>query len=178
MEHGGPILSYEKILIKSSVGMIRVDTDWKDVIEPGTPMYLDHTTGKVTPKLTSLLIGNYYPRMESEMKARRITVEQYIDLGTWCKCYRDDIERIEHTQLEACALASKDLGFEVPLSAMQRVAKKMKVKWANAKPEPLPVPLDREAIIILMGAIAGLYVELGKTVPDNLANLHSTYVKE
>ena len=110
--------------------------------------------------------------------AQRMTLEQYIDIGKWCQHNRERIETTGCTQLEAAALVSKDLGFEVPLSTVIRAAKKMGVAWANSPPKPPPVPLDHEAIVLLICAVEGLYVELGKTVPDNLANLHSTYVKE
>ena len=53
-----------------------------------------------------------------------------------------------------------------------------KSKWANSPPPPPIVPIDHEAIVILIGAISGLYIETGKTIPDNLANLNSRYVKE
>ena len=52
-----------------------------------------------------------------------------------------------------------------------------KVKWAKSPAPPPPVPIEQEAIVILIGAISGLYVETGRTVPAELANLQSTYVR-
>lgn len=112
------------------------------------------------------------------MKVKRMTVEQYIQINDWLKLNKDRIEKTEYSQLEAAAIAGKELGFDVPLSSIQRCAKMANIVWANSPPKLPPVPIDREAIIILIGALSGLYIEEGKTVPDNLANLQSRYVKE
>ena len=112
------------------------------------------------------------------MKIQRMTIEQYDKLTTWLRMNKDIIENQKSTQLEAAAKASSALGFKVPLSSIQRCAKMADIEWANAKPEPPPVPIGHEAIVILIGAISGLYIESGKTIPDNLANLNSRYVKE
>ncbi len=112
------------------------------------------------------------------MKVKRMTVEQYIQVADWLKLNKDRVEKMRYTQFEVAAIAGGELGFDVPLSSIQRCAKITNITWANSPPKPPPVPIDREAIIILIGAVAGLYIEEGKTVPDNLANLQSQYVKE
>ena len=117
-------------------------------------------------------------RKDSEMKVQRMTVEQYIQVTDWLKMQKSVIEDQKSTQLEVAARASSVLGHKIPLSSIQRCAKMAKIEWANSPPKPPPVPIDHEAIVILIGAIAGLYIETGKTVPDNLANLQTRYVKE
>jgi len=120
----------------------------------------------------------YNKRSCKMSKAQRMTYEQYVDVTDWCKDNKERIERLGWTQLQAAQEATIALGFAVPLSSMQRCAKKVKIKWANSPPKSPEVPIDHEAIVILIGAIAGLYVETGKTIPDNLANLQSSYVRE
>ncbi|GAJ04105.1 unnamed protein product, partial [marine sediment metagenome] len=100
------------------------------------------------------------------MKLKRMTIERYIQITDWLKLNKDRIEKGGCTQLEAVAMAEKELGYEVPLSSIQRCAKMADIAWANSPPKPPPVPIDREAIIILIGALSGLYIEEGKTVPD------------
>jgi len=107
-----------------------------------------------------------------------MTVEQYIQITDWLKLNKNRVEKMGSTQLEAAAMVGNELGFAVPLSSIQRCAKMANIIWSNSPPKPPPVPIDREAIIILIGALSGLYIEEGKTVPDNLANLQSRYVKE
>lgn len=112
-------------------------------------------------------------------KQQRITVEQYVEITDWCKNNKHRIEsQTECTQAEAAAIASGELGYGVPITTIQRCAKIAKIKWAKSPAPPLPVPLEREAIIILIGAISGLYVETGRSVPAELANLQSMYVRE
>lgn len=111
-------------------------------------------------------------------KQIRITVEKYVEITDWLKENKNKIEVTENTQSEAAAIAEAALGYAVPLTTIQRCAKIAKVKWAKSPNPPLPVPLDHEAIVILIGAIAGLYIETGRTVPAELANLQSTYVRE
>lgn len=111
-------------------------------------------------------------------KQERITMEKYVEITDWLKMNKNKIEVTEHTQAEASLLAESELGYAVPLTTIQRCAKMAKIKWAKSPAPPSPVPLEREAIIILMGAIAGLYVETGKTVPAELANLQTTYVQD
>jgi len=105
-------------------------------------------------------------------------MEQYVEITDYLRENKHRIESAENTQAEAAAIAEQALGYPVPLTTIQRCAKIAKVKWAKSPSPPPPVPLKREAIIILMGAIAGLYVETGKSVPDELANLQTTYVRE
>lgn len=112
------------------------------------------------------------------MKATRMSIEQYLQIGKWLENNRDMIESRGHSQGEAQILMSSALGYEVPLSSVTRCAKAMSIRWAGSPAKPPPVPLEREAIIILIGAIAGLYIETNRTVPDDLANLQSTYTKE
>ena len=112
------------------------------------------------------------------MAQTRMSVEQYDEINCWLRNNKNRIERIECTQLEAASMCGSELGFKIPLSTIQRCAKIAKVKWALSPSKPLPVPIGRDAIIILMGALSGLYIELGKTVPDRLANLQSAYVRE
>lgn len=110
-------------------------------------------------------------------KQQRMTVEQYVEITECLKVSKHRIEASEFTQLEAAAYIGSNLGYEIPLTTIQRCAKIAKVKWAKSPTPPLPVPLEREAIIILIGAIAGLYIETNRTVPAELANLQSTYVR-
>lgn len=113
------------------------------------------------------------------MPKQRMTVEQYVEITDWLKNNKNRIERLnECTQLEAAAIAEAELGYAVPLTTIQRCAKIAKVKWAKSPAPPPPVPIERDAIIILIGAISGLYVETGRTLPAELANLQSTYVRE
>ena len=111
-------------------------------------------------------------------KAKRMTYEQYVDVTDWCKDNKDRIERMKLTQLQAAQEATLALGFAVPLSSMQRCAKRVKIEWANSPPKPPEPPIEHEAIVILMGAIAGLYIETDRTIPDNLANLQTAYARE
>ncbi len=111
-------------------------------------------------------------------KVQRISIEQYDKLTTWLRANKEQIEAGQLTQLTTAARAGGELGFKVPLSSIQRCAKMAKIEWVNSPPKPPPVPLDHEAIVILIGALCGIYIETGKTVPDNLANLQSRYVKE
>lgn len=111
-------------------------------------------------------------------KQNRITVEQYVEIVDYLKVNKCRIEAAENTQLEAAAIAEADLGYVVPLTTIQRCAKIAGVRWAKSPALPPPVPLDHEAIVILIGAIAGLYIETGRTIPENLANLQSTYARQ
>lgn len=111
--------------------------------------------------------------------AHRMTLEQYYEIIGWLKENKHRIHSSSNaTQLETCKQAEESLGFNVPITSIQKCGKIAKIKWPKSPAPPQPVPLEREAIIILMGAIAGLYVETGKTVPNELANLQSTYVRE
>ena len=112
------------------------------------------------------------------VKQQRITMEQYVKITDGCRENKHRVEREELTQLEATQLVTDELGFGVPITTIQRCAKIAKIQWAKSPATPLPVPLDHEAIVILMGAIAGLYIETGRTIPDDLANLQSTYARE
>ena len=112
------------------------------------------------------------------MAQTRMSIEQYDEINCWLRNNKDRIERIECTQLEAAAMCGGELGFRVPLRTIQRCAKIAKIEWALSPSKLPPVPLDHEAIVILIGSLAGLYIEEGKTVPDALANLQSRYVKE
>lgn len=112
------------------------------------------------------------------MSKSRIRPEQYVEICEWLKTNRDRVQRTEMTQLEAATAAESALGYRVPRSTIIRMAVLAGVTWAKSPLKPPPVPLDYEAIVILMGAIAGLYVETGKTVPDALANLQSRYIKK
>lgn len=107
----------------------------------------------------------------------RITLEQYVKIIEWLKENRDRILRDELTQLSVAQQATLSLQFAVPLTSIQKCAKIAKIKWAKSPPKPPPVPLDHEAIVILIGAIHGLYVETSGTVPENLENLKSTYAQ-
>lgn len=111
-------------------------------------------------------------------KQHRMTTEQYYKIICWLKENKHRISTSDYTQLEVCEQAEVGLGFAVPITSIQKCGKIAKIKWPKSPPTPPPVPLEREAIIILMGAIAGLYVETGRTVPDSLANLQTTYVRE
>ena len=44
-------------------------------------------------------------------------------------------------------------------------------------PPPPPLPIDREAIIILISALEGLYIETRGSAPQNLVELKSAYVQ-
>ena len=109
---------------------------------------------------------------------RRMTLEQYYKIIGWLQDNKRQIHASSNTQIEVCEAAAIDLQFVVPITTIQKCGKIAKIKWPKSPTPPAPVPLEREAIIILMGAIAGLYVETGRTVPTELANLQSTYVRE
>jgi len=111
-------------------------------------------------------------------KKKRLSIEEYVEITDWLKVNKHRIESTENTQLEAAAIAGSELGYIVPLTTIQRCAKIAKVKWAKSPAPPLPVPLEHEAIVILIGAIAGLYIETNRTVPAELANLQSNYVRD
>ena len=108
----------------------------------------------------------------------RMTLEQYYPIINWLIANKHRIHHSDDSQIEVCRQAENELGFVVPITSIQKCGKIAKIKWPKSPALPAPVPLDREAIIILMGAISGLYVETGKTVPTELANLQSTYVRE
>ena len=110
-------------------------------------------------------------------KKRKMTIESYIEITDWCRENKYKIHEQEWPKTKACKEASKALGYDVPLTTMIRCSKVAEIKWPKSRPTPV-VPIDREAILVLMGALAGLYVETGKTVPDNLANLQSAYIRE
>jgi len=111
-------------------------------------------------------------------KQTRMSVEQYLQIGKWLENRKQDIEKTGLAQKDVQILISEELGYTVSFSSIVRCAKAIGIQWAGSPPKPPPVPIDREAIIILIGALAGLYIEEGKTVPDDLANLQSTYVRE
>lgn len=111
-------------------------------------------------------------------KQHRMTLEQYLKIIDWLKENKHRIHQSDDTQAEVCEQAEAALGFIIPITSIKKCGKIAKIKWPKSPPEPPPVPLEREAIIILMGAIAGLYVETGRTIPNELANLQSTYVRE
>lgn len=111
-------------------------------------------------------------------KQMRMTIEQYVEITEWLKIHKRGIEANQRTQLEIASQAGDELGYVVPITTIQRCAKIVGVKWAKSPPAPPPVPIEREAIIILIGAIAGLYVETGRTIPENLANLQMAYVQQ
>ncbi len=112
------------------------------------------------------------------MSKTRIKPEQYVEINQWLKDNRDRIQRTEATQLETASIASHELGYRVPHGTVIRMAKTAGVTWAKSPPKPPPVPIDHEAIVILIGALEGLYVETGRSVPDDLADLHSRYARE
>lgn len=109
---------------------------------------------------------------------QRMTLEKYYKIIGWLKETKHRIQHSDNSQIEVCRQAENELGFVVPITSIQKCGKIAKIKWPHSPPTPPPVPLEREAIIILMGAISGLYVETGKTIPTELANLMSTYVRE
>jgi len=109
---------------------------------------------------------------------QRMTLEQYYKIIGWLKEHKHQIHGSNDTQPEICLQAESALGFIVPITSIQKCGKIAKIKWPKSPTPPPLVPLEREAIIILMGAIAGLYVETGKTVPNELANLQSIYVRQ
>lgn len=111
-------------------------------------------------------------------KQKRMSVEQYLQIGKWLENRKADIERTGMAQKDVQSIMSDELGFVVPFSSVIRCARAMDIKWAGSPPKPPEVPIGHEAIIILIGALAGLYIETGKTVPDDLANLQSTYTKK
>lgn len=111
-------------------------------------------------------------------KQKRMSVEQYLQIGKWMENNKMKIATQWLAQEQVRVLISQELGYEVPFSSVIRCAKAVGIEWAGSPPKPLPVPLDREAIIILIGALSGIYIETGKTVPDDLANLQSAYAKE
>lgn len=112
------------------------------------------------------------------VKAKKMSVEQYLEIGQWLILNKSRIQEKKFTQGDVQTLISDDVGYDVPLSSLIRCAKAMGVRWARSPVAMPPVPLDHEAIVILIGALEGLYVEMGKTIPDDLANLHSTYVSQ
>lgn len=112
------------------------------------------------------------------MAMKRMSIEQYLKIGRWLENKKEHIESKGLAQKDVQILISGELGFEVPLSSIIRVAKELRIEWVGSPLKPPPVPIEREAFIILIGALAGLYIELGKTVPDDLANLMSAYVRE
>lgn len=111
-------------------------------------------------------------------QSQRLTVEQYIQITDWLKENKHRIHSSVSTQLEICEESGQALGFKVPITSIQRCGKIAGIKWPKSPPKPPPVPIEREAIIILIGAIAGLYVETGRTMPESLANLKTAYVQE
>lgn len=112
------------------------------------------------------------------MAGTKISPERYVEIHDWLRDNCDRIRRTECTQLEAAAMAKQALGYRVPHSTLIRMAKKAGVTWANSPPKPSPVPLEREAIIILMGAIEGLYIETTGSAPANLTELKRRYVQD
>lgn len=109
----------------------------------------------------------------------RMTLEEYYQIINWLKENRHRIHASsDATQLEICKQAEESLGFNVPITSLQKCGRIAKIKWPKSPAPPLPVPIQREAIIILIGAISGLYVETNRTVPAELANLQTTYVQE
>lgn len=111
-------------------------------------------------------------------KQQRLSVEQYVEITDWFKFNKDRIEKAQNTQLEASALAEKELGYPVPLTTVQRCAKIAKIQWANSPPPPPPPPIDREAIITLIAALEGLYIETVGSAPKNLVDLKSSYIQD
>ena len=112
------------------------------------------------------------------MKQTRMSVEQYLQIGKWLETWKERIETKGLTQIEIQGIMSGELGFTIPRSSVIRCAKAIRIKWMGSPLPPSPVPLEREAIIILITSLEGLYIEMDKTVPDDLANLHSTYVRK
>lgn len=110
-------------------------------------------------------------------KQQRVTISQYVEITDWLRSNKERLGRLGSSQLDTADLASQELGYRIPRSTIKKCAAIAGVQWPRSPTKPPPVPLDHEAIIILIGAIEGLYIETGKTVPDDLANLHSTYVK-
>lgn len=115
--------------------------------------------------------------MESP-KRYRMTLEQYYKIINWLKEHKHQIHGSNDTQDEIRKQAENELAFAVPITSIQKCGKIAKIKWPKSPAPPQPVPLDREAIIILIGAVHGLYVETSGTVPDALQNLKSTYVQQ
>ena len=107
-----------------------------------------------------------------------MSIEQYIEIAEWILIWREKIHTLKLSQRDVQKMLFEQLKYEVPISTLVRWAKNAKIIWANAPSKPPPAPIEREAIIILMGAIEGLYIETGKTVPDALANLKSAYARE
>ena len=108
---------------------------------------------------------------------KRVTIAQYVEITDWLRANKERLLRLRYSQLDTATLASGELGYSVPRSTVKKCGEIAGIRWPGSPTKPPPVPIEREAIIILIGALAGLYVEEGKTVPDDLANLHSTYVK-
>ena len=109
---------------------------------------------------------------------QRMTLEKYVQIIGWLKENKHRIHHSDDSQIDVCRQAENTLGFIVPITSIQKCGKIAKIRWPKSPTPPAPVPLEREAIIILMGTIAGLYVETGRSVPTELANLQSTYVRE
>jgi len=107
-----------------------------------------------------------------------MSVEQYVQIGQWLVANRSLIENRGHSQTEVQILITSALEYEVPLSSLVRCAKAVKIKWAGSPTKPPPPPIGHEAMVIIIAALAGIYIETERTVPDDLANLQSTYAKE
>ena len=108
----------------------------------------------------------------------RMTLEQYYQIIGWLQQNKHRIHASDLSQPEICIQAQEGLGFVVPITSIQKCGKIAKIKWPKSPVPPAPVPIDREAIIILIGAIHGLYIEKCGRAPDDLENLKSTYVRE
>ena len=116
--------------------------------------------------------------MAKPRQLQRMSLEQYYKIINWLKENKHRIDSSLDTQNEIRKWAEEELGFAVPITSLQKCGKIAHIKWPKSPTPPLPIPIEREAIIILMGAIAGLYVETGRTIPENLANLQTTYVQK
>lgn len=108
----------------------------------------------------------------------RMTLEEYYQIINWLKEHRTRIHGSNDTQEEIRKEAEDELGFTVPITSIQKCGKIVKVQWPKSPTPPAPVPIDREAIIILIGALHGLYIETSGTAPEALQNLKSTYVQQ
>lgn len=112
-------------------------------------------------------------------KKRRMTIEQYVKVTDWLRSNKNRIMHVEElSQIQTAKIASTELGFEISLSTIQQCGKVAEIRWPKSPPPTPPPPIDREAIIILIGALHGLYLETCGSAPQNLTDLKSAYVQE
>ena len=112
------------------------------------------------------------------MPGVRVSVETYVSIIDFLRSNKEQIESERLTQKEVIDMVKQQLHYDVGLSTVKRCSTIAGIRWVHASHIQQPLPLDREAIILMMASIDELYQRLGSEPPKRFADMRTKYVQE